>query len=68
MTTVTAVTRQFLYGGRALPDPNPSMSPEEVKGFYAGVHPELLNASIEGGEFDGATQTWRFERGVGTKG
>jgi len=49
MATVTAVTRQFLYGGRVLPDPNPSMSPEEVKGFYAGVHPELLNAAVEGG-------------------
>ena len=49
MATVTAVTRQFLSGGRVLPDPKPSMSPEEVKGFYAGVHPELLNAAVEGG-------------------
>jgi PRTRC genetic system protein C len=68
MATITAVNRTFLYGGRTLPDPDPRMNTEEVKQFYAAIHPELLNASVEGGEFDGETQTWRFERSVGTKG
>ncbi len=68
MATITAVKRSILYGGRVLPDPSASMSVEEVKQFYAAIHPELLNASVEGGEFDGETQTWRFERSVGTKG
>lgn len=68
MATVTEVTRVFLYGGRTFPDPDSSLSPEGVKQFYAGIHSELLNASVEGGEFDGTTQTWHFSRGVGTKG
>ena len=44
------------------------MTPAQVKDFYAGVHPELVNATVEGGEFDGATQTFTFTRAVGTKG
>lgn len=68
MVTITAVGRIFLYGGRTLPDPDTRLTPEEVKQFYAAIHPELLNASVEGGEFDGNTQTFRFERSVGTKG
>lgn len=66
--TATPVTRVFNYGGRILPDPDPSMTPEEVKLFYANIHPDLLNAEVDGGTFDGDTQVFRFERAVGTKG
>jgi len=65
---LTQVTRVFVYGGRTYQDPDPAMTPAQVKDFYAGVHPELVNATVEGGEFDGATQTFTFTRAVGTKG
>ena len=72
MTTTTiqttAITRTFLYGGRTLPDPDSSMSPEEVKAFYSAIHADLTNAAVEGGEFEGDTQVFTFRRSVGTKG
>lgn len=63
-----AVTRVFSFGGRQYPDPNAAMTPEEVKTFYSAVHPELLNAQVEGGDFEGDTQVFTFARSIGTKG
>ncbi|MEC4718309.1 PRTRC system protein C [Noviherbaspirillum sp. CPCC 100848] len=71
MTTtlaITTVTRVFNYCGIALPDPNPAYTPEEVKEHYTAVYPELVNASVEGGDFDGTNQAFAFRRGTGTKG
>jgi len=64
----TAVRRTFVYNGRTFPDPDGSMTPEAVKNFYATLHPELLNATVEGGEFNGDEQSFRFARAIGTKG
>jgi PRTRC genetic system protein C len=64
----TAVTRVFRYSSRVLPDPDPALTPEQVKAFYANIHPELLNAQVEGGEFEGDVQAFVFQRAVGTKG
>lgn len=63
-----AVQRIFLYNGRTLPDPDPQMPPEQVKQFYSAIHADLTNAAVEGGTFEGNTQTFEFKRGVGTKG
>lgn len=65
---LTPVTRIFSYGGRLLPDIDPSQTPEQIKAFYSAMHPELTSALIEGGDFDGTTQTWVFKRAIGTKG
>ena len=62
------IKRTFTYAGRILPDPDPSMSPEAVKRHYSAVHPDLVNAAIEGGDFEGDTQVYCFSRSVGTKG
>ena len=66
--TATATTRQFLYGGRTLPDPDSAMSPEQVKLFYSAIHADLTNAAVEGGQFEGDTQVFEFKRAVGNKG
>lgn len=66
--TSTPVHRLFLYNGRTLNDPDPSMTVEQVKQFYSAIHADLTNAAVEGGQFDGDIQTWEFKRGVGTKG
>lgn len=63
-----AVNRLFKYGGRVFPDPDPQMSPEQVKAFYSHIHADLLTAQVEGGEFDGDTQVFSFRRAIGTKG
>lgn len=62
------VTRQFYYGGRVLPDPDGSMTPDEVRVFYSAIHADLLNAAVEGGNFEGNTQVFEFKRAVGMKG
>lgn len=66
--TPTAVQRQFIYNGRVLGDPDSSLSPEQVKAFYANIHADLTNASVEGGRFEAGMQIYEFKRGVGTKG
>jgi PRTRC genetic system protein C len=66
--TPTAVTRVFMYNGRMLPDPDPTMNPNEVKQFYAAIHADLTNAAVEGGQFEGDTQVFEFKRAIGTKG
>ena len=63
-----SVKRQFSYGGRVLPDPDASMTPDEVRVFYSAIHADLLNAAVEGGNFEGDTQVFEFKRAVGMKG
>jgi PRTRC genetic system protein C len=62
------VTRHFQSGSRIFPDPDPSMTTDEVRLFYSQLHPDLLNAQVEGGEFEGDVQVFQFVRPVGTKG
>lgn len=64
----TAVTRSFLYNGRTLNDPDPTMSPDQVRAFYANIHADLTNAVVEGGDFANGAQVFEFKRGIGTKG
>ena len=63
-----AVTRVFCYGSRELPDPSAKLSPAEVKTFYSAIHADLVNASVEGGHFEGNRQVYTFTRAIGTKG
>ncbi|MBN9424727.1 MAG: hypothetical protein BGO63_10495 [Candidatus Accumulibacter sp. 66-26] len=65
---VETIERRFMHGGRTLPDPDPSMSPDDVRAFYSAIHPELLNAVVTGGEFTGQIQVFEFRRAVGDKG
>ena len=44
------------------------MTPEQVKQFYSAIHPDLLNAAIEGPRFEGDQVIYEFKRGVGAKG
>ncbi len=34
MITETRMSREFSFNGVKLPDPNPTMTPEEVRQFY----------------------------------
>ncbi len=62
--------RVFKYDNMVLDDPDPKMTPEEVKEFYAEIYPELTQAGIEGPEQngEGAAVEYEFDKAVGTKG
>lgn len=62
--------RVFKFDGRVLDDPNPDMSPEQVKNFYAPHHAELLNAGIGSPVTDlkAGTITIEFIKSYGRKG
>ena len=66
--TVTPLRRTFLYNGRVLPDPDSSLSPEQVKQFYSAIHADLTNALVEACPPEGDAQVYEFKRGIGTKG
>lgn len=65
---VTPCPRIFSYSGLMLPDPNVTLSPEEVKAIYAGQYPELATAAINGPDAIGDKLRYEFVRTVDSKG
>ncbi|NKE70222.1 PRTRC system protein C [Candidatus Manganitrophus noduliformans] len=65
---VQRMERFFEYGQLRLSDPDPGMTPEQVRDFYAAVYPELAQAVVGEPERRGATQVYKITRAVGTKG
>lgn len=65
---VETLTRAFSYAGIELPDPGAQFTPEQVKGFYAPVYPELNNAQVHGPETRSGKLIYTFKRNVETKG
>jgi len=61
------MARLFVYDGREFPDPDPSMSVDEVRKMMADFFPELQNAEIKEHKKDGDT-VYEFLKRVGTKG
>ena len=68
MLETRPVTRSFKVNNRVLPDPNPKLSPAQVKDLYAAQFPELASAAIEGPELRDGKQVYTLARQVGTKG
>ncbi|HNQ63115.1 MAG: hypothetical protein BWY15_02320 [Firmicutes bacterium ADurb.Bin193] len=60
--------RSFKYNAITLDDPEPEMSPEDVKEFYSNIYPELVQAEIEGPEVGDEAIEYTFRRAYGTKG
>lgn len=50
--------RIFRWGAQVLDDPDPGMTPEEVRDLYAGAYPELTTAAIEITEGDSGEVTF----------
>ena len=65
-----ALTRAFRTPATAnlLPDPNPRLSPNEVRLLYARQYPALVNASVEGPLEQEGVQIYTFTEQVGKKG
>jgi PRTRC genetic system protein C len=65
---VLNLIRKFKYNSVTLPDPNESMSPDQVREFFATQYPELNNALLEGPVTANGVSTWTFLRAAGAKG
>ena len=61
------MARIFMYDEREFPDPDPTMTPEEVRTMMTDFFPELANAGITQ-HTRGDDELYVFERRVGTKG
>ena len=61
------MARVFVYDNRELPDPDPELSPEEVKRIYTDFFPEVANSEVRQSTRNGDT-LYEFQRRVGTKG
>ena len=65
---LVAMKRQFSFAGLKLPDPDPRMSVEEVRGVLSLQYPEIATATVTGPEAVGETLKYTFERAIGSKG
>ncbi len=61
------MARKFVYDNREYPDPDPSMTVEQVKASMASFLPELANAAVQERQ-QGHDTVYEFEKRVGTKG
>jgi len=62
------MARRFNYNGMVLTDPDPSLTPEQVKEIYSAQYAELTNAAVTGPTKEGDDQVFKFSRAVGAKG
>jgi PRTRC genetic system protein C len=66
--TVTTMPRTFSFNDLKLPDPDPKLSVDEVRGIFAHAFPEIATATVTGPEPFGDTLKYTFERAIGSKG
>lgn len=59
--------RVFVYDNREFPDPDPNMSPDEVRQSMVHFFPELANAETNESK-RGEDDVFEFQKRVGTKG
>lgn len=57
---IQTLNRVFKMGSVKLPDPNPAMTPEEVKKSYQPNYSHLKTAEIEGPEQQGNELVYTF--------
>jgi PRTRC genetic system protein C len=60
--------RAFSYMGLQLADPDPALTPEQVRDAYSAQYPEITTAVIEGPDATGDKLVYKFTRAIGTKG
>ena len=56
------LTRVFRLGSQELPDPDPSLSPEDVKQQYTVNHPELKFSAVKGPSEEGDRLVYTFSK------
>lgn len=66
--TASALRREFVYNGTVIPDPNPALTPEQVRDTLVAVYPEIATAALSGPEMKGDVARFNFSRAIGSKG
>ena len=61
------MARVFVYDGREFPDPDPNLTPDEVRQMMTDFFPELANAEVEE-TTRGEDTLYELIRKVGVKG
>ena len=61
------MARVFVYDGREFPDPDPNLSPDEVRQMMTDFFPELANAEVKE-TTRGEDTLYELVRKVGVKG
>ena len=65
---VEKMTREFVFNGIKLPDPNPDLPIEKVREIHAMTYPEISTAAVEGPEILGNRLRYTFSRAVEIRG
>ena len=65
---IHVLSRTFEFNGVRLPDPDPKLSPEEVRNLYVHQFPDIATAAITGPEAVGDKLRYQFTRAIGSKG
>jgi PRTRC genetic system protein C len=65
---VQKLEREFVLDGRALADPDPTMSVEQVREMYIPTVPEITTATVVGPECVNGKLRYTFTRAIGAKG
>ncbi|MBN9615123.1 MAG: carbamoylphosphate synthase large subunit [Acidobacteriales bacterium 59-55] len=65
---VSPVRREFVYNGTSIPDPDPKMTPEQVRDTLVAVYPEIATATLSGPEPKADAVRYTFNRAIGSKG
>ena len=68
MQAGTVIEREFAFNGVKIPDPDRTLSPEEVRGVLSTLYPDIATASITGPEAVGNKLRYNFVRAIGAKG
>ena len=61
------MARKFVYDNREYPDPDPTVSVDQVRETMASFFPELASATVEESQ-QGENTVYEFQKRVGTKG
>jgi PRTRC genetic system protein C len=62
--TIETMNREFRYDNLRLPDPNPSLTVEEVRTAFAATYPEIVTAAITGPEAVGNKLVYHFAKAI----
>lgn len=60
--------RTFSYMGLQLADPDPALTPEQVRDAFSAQYPEITTSVIEGPDASGDKLVYKFVPAIGTKG
>jgi PRTRC genetic system protein C len=68
MMKVEKLDHQFVFDGKALPDPNPDFPVEQVREMYIPAHREITTATVTVPEPVEGKIRYTFSRAIGAKG